>query len=220
MCKQEGYSPRGPGDSSVNREALTHFEVQNGVLNDSSDLIISKTFEDILDQENCTFTQFMDATEWKIYDIARSLKIFSAKKAANVIGHQLLSILNQNVNFADTQVIKIQLIDLFKKENTTQVKIDKEIFADFIKPGQKIPLDVCNAPEYRDLLTAFKNGTWLDGQEKTITLLNFVNSFIQSSGKSLQTDELDHLLKAIDLFFEDEQVQAAFQKFWIQPGKS
>lgn len=117
---------------------------------------------------------------------------------------RLLDELPDRPELKNISFFKEQLVLSIREQSVKQEEIDRATFADLVEGTSKKPFDVVNAPEYSALLQAYKDGSWKEGEERTITLSWF--------GKVV-TPEL--YFTAIDHVFSDEAFLSMFKK-WLQ----
>lgn len=199
--KQEGWSKR-----SVNDENTVAKQVDAlGTKLERHQKLSSRevSFEKLKGKEKIGVSQITYAAKNRLYDLAKEKGVFAsgASRDSEWIANELGDLLRSDDSFANIDDLKSKLMVNIDNKNTKKELIDKETFSDLVEGNQRIPYDLINAPEYKEIKKSYDTNKWNDAEEKTIT-------FTQINANDLSTYKT-----AVEEFFADKNVQAVLERY-------
>jgi hypothetical protein len=206
QLRQRGYIERSPEDISIRKLVSTHFETEDKPVPDFRVIGSAVTFEELKDKECVDYQQLNHASERKIFEIAaKTYGIFKddAINGSSFIATELNKIVqelpNDKINSLET--LKQALKERIKDRNVTVEEVDRELFADLVLIGSRVPFSLGIAPEFPAAKKAFNDKTWKDDEVKEIHFTEIENG------------KLESFMNAIDDFFADEAVIQVYNQF-------
>lgn len=194
-------SQRSPEDSSVKKHIKEHYEREGKIAPNNAGLV---SIEKLIDETQINFVQLEYAAAVKLWDINQdTLQISNprAKEGAVVVGKALrvLMLKLPDENIHNQHDLKKALIDKISNDNQKKEMVDKKMLGDLVGHG-KIKKDLLNAPELKEVLRSYADGSWEDG-EKELTFTTF------------NKNELPLFIESIHYFFDDPSTQKVLEHF-------